>query len=93
MLDDTEPEVAMIGVRLIDDAYLAWFSAESEAETMLRTWSQATGERRYAAYLAYRAALEREEASARDLERLWRLPSTRDDVLVEEPKVYPRRSA
>jgi hypothetical protein len=64
MLENTESEVASIGVRLIDDAYLAWFGAETEAETLLRAWFQATGQRREVAYLAYRAALEREEASA-----------------------------
>jgi len=76
MLQHTEAEIAVIGVRLIDDAYLAWFYAESEAETLLRAWFQATGGRRETAYVAYRAALEREEASAHDLERLWRLASS-----------------
>jgi hypothetical protein len=93
MLESTEAEVAMIGVRLIDDAYLAWFYAESEAETMLRGWFQATGERRKVAYLAYRAALEREEAAARDLERLWLLASTCRDVVVQGTEVHPERSA
>ena len=76
MFEHNATEVARIGVRLIDDAYLAWFGAESEAETLLRAWFQAKGERREVAYLAYRAALDREEASARDLDRLWRLAST-----------------
>jgi hypothetical protein len=51
---------------------------------MLRGWCDATGGRREAAYLAYRAALEREDASARDLERLSRLASTGHEVLVEK---------
>ena len=93
MLESTEAEVAMIGVRLIDDAYLAWFYAESEAETMLGGWFQATGERRRVAYLAYRAALEREEAAARDLERLWRLASPCRDVVVHGTEVHPEQSA
>jgi hypothetical protein len=84
MLENTESEVASIGVRLIDDAYLAWFGAETEAETLLRAWFQATGQRREVAYLAYRAALEREEASARDLERLWRLASGCHDTLIKK---------
>ena len=42
MPDKTEADVATIGVRLIDDAYLAWFDAESECETTLREWFQAT---------------------------------------------------
>jgi hypothetical protein len=82
MFENSEVEVARIGVRLIDDAYLAWVGAESEAETMLRGWFQASGERREAAYLAYLAALDREEASARDLKRLCRLASSCHDLLV-----------
>ncbi|MBV8945386.1 MAG: hypothetical protein JO286_17940 [Solirubrobacterales bacterium] len=73
MLEHTDTEIATIGVRLIDDAYVAWFNAESECETRLRSWFQATGEGREIAYVSYRAALDREEASARDLARLWRL--------------------
>ena len=75
MPENTEAELATIGIRLIDDAYLAWFRAESECETTLRAWFQATGGRREPTYLAYRAALDREEASARDLERLWTVAS------------------
>jgi len=83
MLDN---DVATIGIRLIDDAYLAWFRAETECETTLREWFQATGQRREPAYLAYLAALDREEASARDLERLWCVASTCHDALVETTK-------
>jgi hypothetical protein len=71
MPEDINMELAAIGLRLLDDAYLAWFSAESESEGALRTWWQSTGSSRSVAYAAYRAALEREEAAARDLERLW----------------------
>jgi hypothetical protein len=92
MPEKTEVDVARIGVRLIDGAYLAWSSAESKAETMLRAWFQASGERREAAYLAYQAALDREEASARDLERLWSLASQCHDRVVEETVVDPDRS-
>jgi hypothetical protein len=84
MTDDTHTDLATIGVRLLDDAYLAWFSAESECETTLRAWFQATGERRGTAYLSYRAALDREEASARDLERLWDLAAPCRAALIEE---------
>ena len=73
MLENTDTEIATIGVRLIDDAYSAWFNAESECEMRLQTWFRATGEGRRIAYISYRAALDREEASALDLERLWRL--------------------
>jgi hypothetical protein len=71
MPEDINMELAAIGLRLLDDAYLAWFSAESESEGALRTWWQSTGSSRSVAYAAYRASLEREEAAARDLERLW----------------------
>ncbi len=73
MIDDINSEVAAVGIRLLDDAYLAWFSAESESECALRAWLQGTGSRRAPGYAAYRAALDREEAAARDLERLWNL--------------------
>jgi hypothetical protein len=66
-------ELAAIGVRLLDDAYLAWFSAESDTENALRVWRQSIGSARTTAYAAYSAALDREEAAARDLERLWSL--------------------
>jgi hypothetical protein len=73
MLDNIDTEVATIGVRLLDDAVLAWFRAETECEENLQTWFRATGQQRETAYLSYLAALDREEASARDLERLWHL--------------------
>ncbi len=73
MTDDIKIDVAAIGVRLLDDAYLAWFSAESECEGALQTWWRSSGSSRSLAYAAYRAALDREEAAALDLERLWSL--------------------
>lgn len=82
MIDDVQTTVAEIGVRLLDDAYLAWFSAESECEAALHAWFDATGAQRSAPYLAYRAALDREEAAARDLERLWQLSESCRDALV-----------
>lgn len=89
MPDETQVEVAKIGVRLIDDAYLAWFGAESECETLLRDWFAATGQRRGSAYLAYRAALDREEASARDLERLWSVALACHEALAEKTEAVP----
>jgi hypothetical protein len=64
-------EVARIGVRLLDDAYMTWFSASIGAEQALRTWFDATPSEGSPAYFAYCAALDREEAAARDLQRLW----------------------
>jgi hypothetical protein len=83
MADTTELEVAGMGIQLIDDAYLAWFGAESECETKLRDWFQATGDQREPAYRAYLAALDREEASARDMERLWEVASSRHEARLE----------
>ena len=60
---------------------------------MLRGWFRASDERREGAYLAYQAALDLEEASARDLERLWGLASNCLDRLAEETMVAPERSA
>jgi len=66
-------EVVEIGIRLLDDAYTAWFSAEAECEQALRAWSEAIPRNHDHGYFAYRAALDREEAAARDLEKLWQL--------------------
>ena len=60
----------MIGVRLLDDAHMTWIAAEVESEHALRAWIEAVRSHRVAAYLAYRAAVDREEAAARDLQRL-----------------------
>jgi hypothetical protein len=82
MIDNVDTTVAEIGVRLLDDAYLAWFSAESECEGTLHAWFQAAGAQRTSAYLAYRAALDREEAAARDLARLWQVSAPCREALV-----------
>lgn len=59
-----------IGIRLSDDAYMAWSIAEQDCAAALRTWLDAGPGRRDAAHAAYRAALDREDAAARDLERI-----------------------
>ena len=46
MTDAANSEVATIGVRLFDDAYLAWFSAESECEQALAAGTGETTSRR-----------------------------------------------
>ncbi|MGH2887891.1 MAG: hypothetical protein ACRDPA_35215 [Solirubrobacteraceae bacterium] len=71
MTDNAASEVTAIGIRLIDDAYLAWFSAESECERALRAWFRQTDAEPGGAYSAYRIALDREEAAARRLEGMW----------------------
>jgi hypothetical protein len=69
MTKNEEAEVGQIGIRLLDDAYLAWLTAEGECERALHIWFRG-GHGRCAAYLAYAAALDREHAAACDLQRL-----------------------
>jgi hypothetical protein len=67
---------------LLDDAYMAWFTAESESERALRGWFD--GDPREPSrhlYVAYLAALDREEAAARDLQRLWQLAEPCRDTI------------
>jgi hypothetical protein len=73
MIETGEFKVAEIGIRLLDDAYLTWFAAERECDRALQAWVDGTLGTRTMAYAAYRAALDREEAAAQDLERLWEL--------------------
>jgi hypothetical protein len=66
-------DVAKIGVRLFDDAHTAWLAAERDCDQALHAWSEATPRDGRARYASYRAALDREEAAAHDLHRLWEL--------------------
>jgi hypothetical protein len=75
-------EIALIGIRLLDDAYMAWVAAESDAEEALRAWFEGNDGQHWAAHNAYRAAVDREEAAARDLQRLHELTSVCLDALV-----------
>lgn len=70
MMGKLQNEVAEIGVRLLDDAHFAWLKAESECEQALRAWCDGSARVRAAAYVSYLAALDREDAAARDLKRL-----------------------
>jgi hypothetical protein len=72
MTNNATSEVTAMGIRLIDDAYMAWFNAEGECEQALRAWFRRTDTERRGAYRAYCIALDREEAAALDLERAWR---------------------
>jgi hypothetical protein len=69
MTQNEEAEVGQIGIRLLDDAYLAWLTAESDSERALHFWFEEI-HGRCGAYLAYAAALDREQAAANDLQRL-----------------------
>ncbi|HEY7966465.1 MAG TPA: hypothetical protein VID68_05520 [Solirubrobacteraceae bacterium] len=79
---DTRRDVALIGIRLLDDAYMAWAAAEGEAEEKLGAWLDSRGAQSARAYPAYRAALEREEAAARDLQRLHEISASYGNVVI-----------
>jgi hypothetical protein len=65
-------DVNGIAVRLLDEIYMVWSRAQLECQHALRAWLD-SGPRNDAAYCAYRAALDREEAAAVDLQRLSQL--------------------
>jgi hypothetical protein len=69
----TSRDMAVIGVRSLDDAHMTWVATEVESEQALRAWSEAAAAQGAAAYLAYRVAIDREEAAARELQRLFEL--------------------
>ena len=73
MTEKIERDAAEIGIRLLDDAYMTWFAAQSECEHALHAWFKGTSRNCAEAYCTYRAALDREEAAARDLQRLGEL--------------------
>jgi hypothetical protein len=66
----TSHDLAVIAVRVLDDAHMTWVAAEVDSEHALRAWFDAVAPRGAEAYDAYRAAVDREEAAARDLQRL-----------------------
>ena len=63
-------EVASIGLRLVDEAYMSWRTAEIQCQTALRAWLDARPLDRAEVNCVYRAALDREQAAALDLEWL-----------------------
>jgi hypothetical protein len=63
-------DLAVIAVRVLDDAHLTWVAAEVDSDHALHAWFAAGAPKAAGAYLTYRAAVDREEAAARDLERL-----------------------
>jgi len=58
---------------VLDDAYMNWVATEVESEHAVRAWFEATATNRGAAYVAYQGTVDREEAAARDLQRLCEL--------------------
>jgi hypothetical protein len=74
-------ELAEIGLRLLDEAHTAWQRAELECEAALHAWYDQSARTSVAGYLSYRAALDREEAAAHDLQRLWELARSGHEAL------------
>jgi hypothetical protein len=68
-------DAAELGKRLLDDAHTAWLIAENEAEQSLDAWRERASGTCASSYRAYLAAVEREEAAARDLQRLSEIAS------------------
>lgn len=81
MLEDITHELSGAGSRLLDDAYMAWFTAESECEQALRAWFDGPPAARCNSYSVYRGALAREEAAARDLQQHAELVAPRRHAL------------
>jgi hypothetical protein len=67
---NTSRDLAVIAVRVLDDAHMTWVAAEVDSEHALHAWFDAGASQGAGAYLAYRAAVDREEAAAHDLQRL-----------------------
>jgi hypothetical protein len=63
-------EVASTGLRLVDEAYMSWRTAQMQCQTAMRAWFDARPRYRAEANSVYRAALDREQAAAHDLESL-----------------------
>jgi hypothetical protein len=70
---DTSWGQAVIAIRARDVAHMAWIMAEVESEHALRAWFDTDAPQDAYAYRVYRAAVDREEAAARDLQRLSQL--------------------
>ena len=68
-------ELLHAGIRLADEAHASWSIAALQCAEALRAWREAGPSDRAAANVAYCAALDREEAAARDLEQLAALVS------------------
>jgi hypothetical protein len=70
MPEVSEQDITQIGIRLLGDAQTAWRAAEAETAAALGAWCDGTIRDHQAAWSIYVAALDREEAAARDLQRL-----------------------
>jgi hypothetical protein len=71
--DRLAARAAKIGARLADGAYMAWQAAQIECYLAFVAWRHAAPGGSAMAHGAYCAALDREEAAARDFEELCRV--------------------
>jgi hypothetical protein len=62
--------LAAVTACLVEDAYRDWNSAATEVDSALDGWAAASAEVSPVAEAAYRAAVEREERAAWQLERM-----------------------
>jgi hypothetical protein len=85
----TRDDMAEIGIRLLDGAHMAWRLAQVECEHALHGWFEATGRQEAKAYVAYRAALDREDAAAGDLRRLFELTQPCGERLARDRRAAP----
>jgi hypothetical protein len=67
------PHASRFPAVAVQVSQLKWLAAEAESEHALRAWFDATAPDRTAAYLAYHASVDREEAAAHDLQQLCEL--------------------
>jgi hypothetical protein len=67
---NTSRDLAVIAVRVLDDSHTTWGAAEVESEYASRAWFDAGAPQGAGAYLAYRPAVDREEAATLDLQQL-----------------------
>jgi hypothetical protein len=67
---NTSGALGAIASRVLEDAHMTWVAAEVESEHALRAWFDTGAPQGPTAYLAYHAAVDREEAAARDLQQL-----------------------
>ncbi|HTX12639.1 MAG TPA: hypothetical protein VME22_28740 [Solirubrobacteraceae bacterium] len=90
MIEDRNADVTGLWECLVDDAYRAWLGAEDECDRILQVWFNGSDDTNEIVYLVYRAALDREEVCARELQRLWELPDADRGNLVHQAPTMGR---
>lgn len=70
MTEKLQPESTPAMAGDVETAHRGWVEAAGEAKRALHAWLDGAGRDQRSLYVVYRAALDREEAAARELERL-----------------------